>query len=71
MFYESALGAALSMQMAAALKSRPVLPHEGSFFLMLTAQVAAGEVKGGRYRLPDEADLSRLVDWEAVKRFAI
>jgi len=71
MFYESALGVALSMQMAAALKSRPVLPHEGSFFLMLTAQVAAGEVKGGRYRLPDEADLSRLVDWEAVKRFAI
>lgn len=71
MFYESALGVALSMQMAAALKSRPVLPHEGSFFLMLTQQVAAGEVKNGRYRLPDEADLSRLVDWEAVKRFKL
>jgi len=71
MFYESALGVALSMQMAAALKSRPVLPHEGSFFLMLTAQVAAGEVNGGRFRLPDEANLDKLVDWEAVKRFKL
>jgi len=71
MFYESALGAALSMQMAAALKSRPILPHEGSFFLMLTAQVAKGEVSGGRFRLPDEANLEKLIDWEAVKRFAI
>ena len=71
MYYESALGAALSMQMAAALRSRPILPHEGSFFLMLTQQVAAGEVKDGRYRLPDEADLSRLVDWDAVKRFKL
>ncbi|HEX6689769.1 MAG TPA: mandelate racemase/muconate lactonizing enzyme family protein, partial [Burkholderiales bacterium] len=68
MFYESALGVALSMQMAAALKSRPVLPHEGSFFLMLTQQVAKGEGRGGKYRLPDEADLSKLVDWDAVKR---
>jgi L-alanine-DL-glutamate epimerase-like enolase superfamily enzyme len=71
MFYESALGAALSMQMAAALASQPILPHEGSFFLILTEQVAAGEVKDGRYRLPDEADLSRLVDWDAVKRFKL
>jgi L-alanine-DL-glutamate epimerase-like enolase superfamily enzyme len=71
MFYESALGAALSMQMAAALKSRPILPHEGSFFLMLTAQVAKGEVSGGRFRLPDEANLEKLIDWEAVKRFKI
>ena len=71
MYYESALGAALSMQMAASLKSRPILPHEGTFFLMLTQQVAAGEVKNGRFRLPDEADLSQLVDWDAVKRFKI
>jgi L-alanine-DL-glutamate epimerase-like enolase superfamily enzyme len=71
MYYESALGAALSMQMAASLKSRPILPHEGTFFLMLTQQVAAGEVKNGRFRLPDQADLSQLVDWDAVKRFKI
>ena len=38
---------------------------------MLTEQVAKGEVPDGRYRLPDEADLARLVDWEAVKRFKI
>lgn len=71
MFYESALGTALSLQARAGLSSRLVLPPEHAFFLMLTEQVAAGEVVNGRYRLPDEADLSRLVDWEAVKRFKI
>lgn len=70
MYYESALGIALSLQAAAALKSRLILPPE-HFFLMLTQQVAKGEVKDGRYRLPDEADLSMLVDWEAVKRFKL
>jgi L-Ala-D/L-Glu epimerase len=71
MFYDSAFGTTLTLQTAAALKSRLVLPPEHSFFLMLNAQVAKGEVKDGRYRLPDEADLSRLIDWEAVKRFKI
>jgi L-alanine-DL-glutamate epimerase-like enolase superfamily enzyme len=71
MFYESALGTALSLQAAAALKSRRFLPAEHSFFLLLTEQVAAGEVKDGKYRLPDERDLSRLVDWKAVERFAL
>jgi L-alanine-DL-glutamate epimerase-like enolase superfamily enzyme len=71
MYYDSALGTALTLQTAAALKSRLILPPEHSFFLMLTEQVAAGEVTGGRYRLPDEADLSKLIDWEAVKRFKI
>lgn len=71
MFYESALGAALSLQIAPALKSRRILPAEHSFFLLLTDQVAAGEVKDGHYRLPEERDLSRLVDWKAVERFAI
>ena len=37
--------------MAAALKSRPILPHEGSFFLMLRDQVSVGDIKNGRYRL--------------------
>jgi L-alanine-DL-glutamate epimerase-like enolase superfamily enzyme len=69
MFYESALGTALSLQIE--LQSRRILPAEHSFFLLLTEQVAAGEVKGGKYRLPDERDLSRLVDWKAVKRLAI
>jgi len=71
MYYDSALGTALTLQTAAALKSRLVLPPEHSFFLMLTGQVSAGEVKDGRYRLSDEADLSKLIDWEAVKRFKI
>jgi len=71
MYYESALGVALSMQMAAALKSRPILPHEGSFFLMLRDQVSVGDIKNGRYRLPDEADLAKRVDWQAVKRLKI
>ena len=69
MFYESALGAALSLQMR--LQSRRILPAEHAFFLLLTEQVAAGEVKDGKYRLPDERDLSRLVDWQAVKRLAL
>ena len=71
MYYESALGVALSMQMAAALKSRPILPHEGSFFLMLRDQVSVGDIKNGRYRLPDDADLAKRVDWQAVKRLKI
>ena len=71
MFYESALGTALSLQAAAALKSRRILPAEHSFFLLLTDQVAPGEVKDGRYRLPEEPDLSRLVDWKAVEKYRI
>jgi L-alanine-DL-glutamate epimerase-like enolase superfamily enzyme len=69
MFYESALGAALSLQIR--LQSRRILPAEHAFFLLLTEQVAAGEVKEGKYRLPEERDLSRLVDWQAVKRLAL
>jgi len=69
MFYESALGTALSLQIQ--LQSRRILPAEHSFFLLLTEQVAPGEVRDGKYRLPDERDLSRLVDWQAVKRLAI
>ena len=71
MFYDSAFGTTLTLQMAAALKSRLVLPPEHSFFLMLKEQVAKGEVKDGRYRLPDEANLDKLIDWEAVKRHKI
>ena len=48
-----------------------MLPAEHAFFLLLTEQVAAGEVKDGKYRLPEERDLSRLVDWQAVKRLAL
>ena len=71
MFYESALGTALSLQVAAALKSRRILPAEHSFFLMLKDQVAAGEVKDGVFKLPEESDLSKLIDWKAVERYKI
>ena len=71
MFYESAFGTALSLQVAAALGSARILPAEHSFFLMLTHQVAPGEVKDGKFRLPDEPDLSRLIDWKAIERLKI
>ena len=73
MYYESALGTALSLQGAAALSSRLVLPPEHSFFLMLAGQVTKSlpQIKQGRLRLSEEPDLERLVDWKAVKRFAI
>jgi L-alanine-DL-glutamate epimerase-like enolase superfamily enzyme len=73
MFYESALGTTLSLQAAAALKSRRILPAEHAFFLLLTEQVTNTplEVKDGHFRLPDEPDLSRLVDWKAVERLSI
>ena len=73
MYYESALGTALSLQASAGLKSALVLPPEHSFFLMLSAQVVNTplEVKDGKFRLPDEPDLSRLIDRDAVKRYAL
>ena len=71
MYNETALGTALSLQIAPALKSKLVLPPEHSFFLMLTAQIAPGEVKDGKFRLPEEDDLSKLIDWKAVERYRI
>ena len=71
MYYETALGTALSLQIAPTLKSKLVLPPEHSFFLMLTGQIAPGEVEDGKFRLPQEPDLSKLVDWKAVERYKI
>jgi hypothetical protein len=63
----------LSLQASAALKSRRVLPAEHAFFLVLSQQVctAVPEVKNGKFQLPDESDLRRLVDWKAVEKFRI
>ena len=73
MYYETALGTALSLQLAPVLKSKLVLPPEHSFFLMLRRQVthAALDVQDGMFRLPDEPDLSKLVDWEAISAGAV
>ena len=61
-YAESALGTLVSLQLPAGL------PAEQTFFLMMTSQVAAAvpEIRDGRIRLPDEPDLSKLVDWRAV-----
>jgi L-Ala-D/L-Glu epimerase len=73
MYYETALGTALSLQAAAALKSRLVLPPEHAFFLMFTQQVtnAPFEVRDGKFRLPDEPDLGKLVDPKALERYKL
>jgi L-alanine-DL-glutamate epimerase-like enolase superfamily enzyme len=72
MYYESALGALLALQGAAGLASRLILPPE-AFFPMLTGQVTKTlpAIRQGRLQLSGEPDLERLVDWDAVKRYAI
>jgi L-Ala-D/L-Glu epimerase len=71
MWYESALGAALTLRVASSLKSRVILPAE-CFFPMLAEQVSLPlKIEKGAVRLPDEPNLARLVDWRAVERYAI
>jgi len=72
MYYESALGALLALQGAAGLASRLILPPE-AFFPMLTEQVTKHlpAINDGKMKFPQAADLERLVDWKAVKRFAL
>jgi L-alanine-DL-glutamate epimerase-like enolase superfamily enzyme len=64
---ESALGTLVNLQLECPL------PAEQTFFLILTAQVSrlVPEIREGCIRLPEAADLAQLVDWEAVRRFAI
>jgi L-alanine-DL-glutamate epimerase-like enolase superfamily enzyme len=72
MFYESALGALVSLQMAGALKSPRPLPASQTFFLMLKSQVArlSPQVRGGKIELPLDADLEKFVDWKAIQRLS-
>lgn len=60
---ESALGTLVNLQLPA------TLPAEQSFFLTMTSQVvhAVPQIRGGRIELPGEPDLSRLIDWDAVR----
>ena len=64
-YAESLLGTLINAQLAATLVA------EQTFFLTMQAQVAAPapQIRGGRLRLPEEADLSRCVDWGAVERY--
>ena len=66
-YAESALGTLVNMHLPATLAA------EQSFFLLMQAQVVAQvpPIRGGRLRLPAEADVSRLVDWQAVQRYCV
>jgi L-alanine-DL-glutamate epimerase-like enolase superfamily enzyme len=66
-YAESALGTLVNLSLPAPLAA------EQSFFLMMRAQVtsAVPRIRGGRIELPAETDLSRLVDWDAVKRYVV
>jgi L-alanine-DL-glutamate epimerase-like enolase superfamily enzyme len=72
-YYESALGTAISLSLAGALASARPMPCSHSFFLLLGAQVTKElpEIKDGKLQLPDEPALEKLVDWAAVKRLKL
>ncbi len=64
---ESALGTLINLQQPGSMAA------EQTFFLTMTEQVSTlvPEIRDGRIELPMEADLSKLVDWERVKRHAV
>jgi len=72
MYAESALGSLVSLQLTASIK-KPAIPAEISFFLMLREQVLQPhiDVVDGQVTLPDNPDLSSLVDWDRVARFSV
>jgi L-alanine-DL-glutamate epimerase-like enolase superfamily enzyme len=73
LYYESALGAIISLQLAGALSSRALLPPSQTFFLLLAAQVAKDtpRIRNGQLLLPEESNYESLVDWSAVKRLKL
>lgn len=66
LYAESALGTLINLQQPG------VMAAEQTFYLTMTEQVITQmpEIRGGRIELPEVADLSQLVDWERIKRFA-
>ena len=66
-YAESALGTLVNLQQPGTLAA------EQTFFLAMKEQVSTllPQIRGGKIELPAEADLSRLVDWERVGRFAL
>jgi L-alanine-DL-glutamate epimerase-like enolase superfamily enzyme len=74
LYAESALGTLISLQYGAAIpKALQLVAAEQTFYLGIREQVinAMPPVKDGRIELPASADLSKLVDWSRVKRFAV
>jgi L-alanine-DL-glutamate epimerase-like enolase superfamily enzyme len=65
-YAESALGTLVNLQQPGSMAA------EQTFFVTMTEQVSAvvPEIRGGRIELPEEADLSRHVDWERVRKWA-
>ena len=66
-YAESALGTLINLQQPGTMAA------EQTFFLTMTQQVSTlvPGIRGGKIELPGEADLSKLVDWDCVKRFAL
>jgi L-alanine-DL-glutamate epimerase-like enolase superfamily enzyme len=65
-YAESALGTLVNLQQPGTMAA------EQTFFLTMTQQVSTlvPEIRGGTIELPPEADLSKLVDWGRIKKFA-
>ena len=65
-YAESALGTLVNLQQPGTMAA------EQTFFLTMTGQVSTlvPGIRDGRIELPAEADLSQLVDWDRVKKFA-
>jgi L-alanine-DL-glutamate epimerase-like enolase superfamily enzyme len=71
LFGESALGTYSALQLGSILPES-ALAAETSWYLAMTEQVTAMPVlREGAIDLPEAASLAALVDWDAVKRFAI
>jgi len=74
LYAESALGTLLSLQQAAALPpDLRLVAAEQTFYLTMTEQVLGREleIRDGRVTLPAVSDLTTLVDWQKVERFAL
>jgi hypothetical protein len=54
------------------MPGRVGLAAEQTFFLTMTQQVSTlvPAIRGGKIELPEEADLSKLVDWERLRQLA-
>jgi L-alanine-DL-glutamate epimerase-like enolase superfamily enzyme len=69
---ESALGTLAGLQFAAAVPA-PMLPAELTWYLAMNEQVVSHMpvIADGCVDLPETASLAPLVDWKAVRRFAL
>jgi L-alanine-DL-glutamate epimerase-like enolase superfamily enzyme len=74
LYGESALGALVSLQQAAAIPADArAAAAEPTFFLLMRDQVLAEPlaVRAGAVTLPPAPDLTGLVDWDRIRRYAV